>query len=409
MKLIFALLYCLFISTSAQAETTAPSNDQPAASNSASRDIASVIPNPPVTPPPFTKKADDEDVAALVALFKGFSLKGSLDAYYEYNANTPPLLTSAPTTSATGVQNKYHVFDMYHDDLQLSYAHLQIQKISGPVTATLDLGYGPAMQVVSGTKTDSSQLNVKQAIIGYKPIESLNIEVGRFVTYLGFETIESQDNWNYSRGVMYGYFAPVWHQGLKATYQVSNQVSVMGVVADGWNNSYADKRQKTAGAQVAYTPSDRASFYFSAISGQDYVASNLDATTPVANKTLYDFVGVVKATDKLSFALDSAYFKQSHYDAFALAGYARYQITERWASAFRAEYANDRDNLAFGETLASGQKVSTYTLTIENKLSPGLLLRLEGRADKSSQDVFTRDHTPVSSQTSGILGLVLSF
>ncbi|MBL7555982.1 MAG: outer membrane beta-barrel protein [Bdellovibrionaceae bacterium] len=102
------------------------------------------------------------------------------------NSNAPGALTGTPSVASPLVQNKYHVFDTYHDDLQLSFARLQIQKNTEDVTTTLDFGYGPTMQMVSGSKTDSAQLNLKQATIAYKPTDRLTIEVGRFVNFFGF-------------------------------------------------------------------------------------------------------------------------------------------------------------------------------------------------------------------------------
>lgn len=369
------------------------------------RDIASVFVPPP---PPAPSKIKEEELNNIVSMFSGISIKGSVDAYYAGNSNNPAPLVGTPTVSAPQIQNKYHVFDVYHDDLQLSFARLQIQKRSDDLTTTLDFGYGPTMQIVSGGKTDAAQFNLKQAIIGYKPTEKINIEVGRFVTFLGFELIETQDNWNYSRGLLFGYFVPFWHQGAKVTYSITDTVSVMGVVTNGWNNSYDDNRNKSYGGQIAWNPSPNGALYVSALSGPDATPTVINADAAVENRTVVDVVGTYKPNDNLCLGLNIDYLSHKK-SATGVAGYLRYQLDPKWAVSPRIEVVEDNDNLAMGETLEGGQKLSSYTFTVERKLNPNLLLRLEGRVDSSNKNVFTNNNDTKSSQTVGILGITASF
>lgn len=370
-------------------------------------------PAPVVAVPPAVveakSKVREEDLAALVNLLSGLSFKGSIDTYYAYNSNKPAVLPAVPTAAAPQTQNKYHVFDSYHDDLQFNYAHLQIQKNSDAFSFNLDMAYGPAMQVISGTKTDAGQMNVKQAVIGYKATDKLTIEAGRFATYLGYETIESQDNWNYSRGLLFGYFVPFWHQGVKATYAFNDQVSLMGMAANGWNNSYEDNRQKTYGGQLTWIPNTQLSFYLNAISGQDFVPAGLNPLIPNDTRTVYDLVAVYKPTEKISFALNYDYYQHATFKASGAALYARYQIDEKWALAGRYESVEDKENLAIGESLPQGQTLSSATLTLEKKLDSHFTLKIEGRTDRSSEEVFSKEGNPSSTQTIGIIGLTGGF
>ena len=38
-------------------------------------------------------------------------------------------------------------------------------------------------------------------------------DAGKFVTPIGAEVIESQDNWNYTRSILFGYAIPFYHLG----------------------------------------------------------------------------------------------------------------------------------------------------------------------------------------------------
>ena len=45
----------------------------------------------------------------------------------------------------------------------------------------------------------------------------MQCDVGKFVTPIGAEVIESQDNWNYTRSILFGYAIPFYHVGVRAT------------------------------------------------------------------------------------------------------------------------------------------------------------------------------------------------
>ena len=106
-------------------------------------------------------------------------------------------MKAVPSAANNQAQNTFRVFDTAHDSFQFSYAHLQVEKPTtedSGVGAMVDLAYGPAMQSVAGTLTDSAQLNVKQAVLRYKFGNGYVLEAGRFVTHLGYEVIEANEN-----------------------------------------------------------------------------------------------------------------------------------------------------------------------------------------------------------------------
>ena len=65
----------------------------------------------------------------------------------------------------------------------------------------------------------------------------MQFDFGKFVTPFGNEVIESKDNWNYSRSLLFSLAIPYYHQGLRATYSPNDQVTLAGYLVNGWNNS----------------------------------------------------------------------------------------------------------------------------------------------------------------------------
>ena len=53
----------------------------------------------------------------------------------------------------------------------------------------------------------------------WRPLgKGLQINVGKFVTPAGAEVIETKDNWNYSRGLLFALAIPYFHFGTSAKY-----------------------------------------------------------------------------------------------------------------------------------------------------------------------------------------------
>jgi hypothetical protein len=53
--------------------------------------------------------------------------------------------------------------------------------------------------------------------------DKLTFDFGKFVTPLGAEVIETKDNWNYTRGLLFTWAIPFTHLGARATYVCERQ------------------------------------------------------------------------------------------------------------------------------------------------------------------------------------------
>jgi hypothetical protein len=88
------------------------------------------------------------------------------------------------------------------------------------------------------------------------------------------------------------------------------------------------------------------------------------------------------------------------------AAYARFRPSGLWAVASRIEWFDDGDALATG----SGQTLKELTLTLERRLTDGLLTRLEVRSDVSNTRVFTGNNgSPTKRQNGVSLCVVYAF
>src|SRR3989338_11070999 len=145
---------------------------------------------------------------------KEIEVHGSVDAAYIFNSNTP--------VSPNGQTNVIRVFDREANGFILNLAEINFEKpISqeSPVGFRVDLDFGEDAEVfgAAGLGTQDDEFELQQAYVQfYVPfvlpfMHALNFKVGKFVTLHGAEVIESVDNWNFSRSLLFGYAIPFTH------------------------------------------------------------------------------------------------------------------------------------------------------------------------------------------------------
>ncbi len=87
--------------------------------------------------------------------------------------------------------------------------------------------------------------------------KGLQINVGKFVTPAGAEVIETKDNWNYSRGLLFSWAIPYFHFGVSGKYAFNSKFALTGYLMNGWNNSVDNNSGKTTGFSAAWTPNSK--------------------------------------------------------------------------------------------------------------------------------------------------------
>ena len=121
---------------------------------------------------------------------------------------------------------------MQHNAFSLSLAEVAFSK---PVTSDsrvgfrVDLDFGKTADLVAAFEPESNgQRDLQAPAAGIRqPADGQGAPgtSGRFVTPIGAEVIESQDNWNYTRSILFGYAIPFNHTGVRATYAASDKAS----------------------------------------------------------------------------------------------------------------------------------------------------------------------------------------
>jgi len=374
------------------------------------------------TPAPMTHEAAaatpatapaPNPLAGITSVLGGVNLTGLVDAYYGYNANHP--------TDGTATEP----FQFENGQFNLNLLELQLDKPvdkTTPLGFRVALGFGQAILAVNGTPFELARnlpaaQYLKEGYMSYMaPVgKGLQIDVGKFVTSAGAEVIETNQNWNYSRSLLFYYAIPYYHMGARAKYTFNDKWSVTGFAMNGWNNVVATNTGKTGGLSIGWNPNKKLSIT------ETYLAGPLDRFGTGDNgpwNHLSDTVVTYNPNAKLSLMANIDYDfdtgalgKGKSGDYAGIAAYAKYALTPAVAVAGRYEYFNDHDGFATGIpnyiTTAKGQHLNEFTGTIERKIAGHLLSRLEVRHDESNQRFFQRGSlSAVKGQTTVDAGLV---
>lgn len=335
-------------------------------------------------------------------------LSGLVDGYYSYNYNRP-------SSTANGQSNDLYNFNDKTDMFNLTELRLTLNHDPDPIGAHVDLFYGRTNTLINGQSHDQGDY-IEQAFLSLKPpkAKGLELDFGKFVTSAGAEVIETKDNWNYSRSILFAWAIPYFHFGLRSSMPVTKSETIGVQVVNGWNDVTTNNGGVTVGLTSAYvkpkytwnlnyytgpsnyntqmgyrnlidttlllTPSGRFNAYVNYDYGQNRDAITETEEGPVGNTDLNHWQGVAVA--------------------------ARGQLTGASAIAGRFDFFNDMNGFSTGTI----QKVKEVTATYEYKWTEGMLSRIEYRRDWSDEPFFHKGDTNfVNAQTTLTAGFTAFF
>jgi hypothetical protein len=393
-----------------QAELATVKRDaQPAAQPAHPRNTIEVasLSAPPVVPdaaPQDPAPAAPEKIS-LSSLLGPTTLSGFVDVFYGYNSNQP-----------AGRRNAFHNFDMNSSEIGLNMIELVADKAvssDSRIGYHIALGFGQAMNQINatdvgpgGTEPNFAQ-NLKEGYLSYlAPIgKGLQINVGKFVTPAGAELIETKDNWNYTRGLLFALAIPYFHEGVSAKYAFNSKFALTGYLVNGWNNTVETNSGKTTGFSASFTPSSKFAITQNYLVGPEVTDDNSNY------RHLSDTVVTFSPTSKLSLMANYDYGHDRPGGTpvwwSGIAGYVKYAPNDKWAFAGRGEWFEDHDGFATG---TPDNKMTEFTLTAQRLIAGKLLSRLEFRRDMSNNDIFPyRTGLFRDNQNTVTVGLVYAF
>jgi hypothetical protein len=271
----------------------------------------------------------------------------------------------------------------------------------------MDFTVGPATDMVHSSEPGGPGQfrNLQQGYVSYlAPLgRGLQIDVGKMVTPLGAEVIETKDNWNYSRSLLFALAIPYYHMGARLTYGFNDKFSLAGLIVNGWNNVTENNDRKSFGVQATFKPTGRLSIIQGYMAGPEQTDDDEDV------RQVSDTIVSYAANEWLSL-LANYDFGRDRVDGASVqwqgaAVYARMTATSWWAISPRLEWYDDRD----GFTTGVPQTLRGITLTSEFNVENQLFTRVEFRRDVSNRPFFANASSSVKPQTTLTVGLYYVF
>jgi hypothetical protein len=316
------------------------------------------------------------------------------DGYVDSNFNAPP-------SGFNGLRG----FDVRSNIPHVSMGMITIDHAPAPVGFHLDVGFGEAFDVIhAGNRDPEAWKYFQQAYVSVKPKSwhGVELDAGEFASSAGAEVFATNQNFNYSRSLLFAWAVPYSHTGFRLQYSLGAHYTGSFQVVNGWNNVEPINHGKTYGFTGAYA-------WKKVTWNHNYYVGPEHAHTTAGWRNLYDTSVAVNQTDNFTWYLNFDFGRDKNIGPGAsqwtgLAGAARYAIGKKYAVAARLEFFNDRDGLLTG----TAQTVKEFTLTGEYKLTNWLLTRAELRTDWSDHPFFEKKNQPngATTQPTVLLGLI---
>ena len=319
----------------------------------------------------------------------GISMSGYLDVGYTHaDRNIEGGVAGNPAVPPRVFDNQNNSFALHQ--FGLSVSKLPRQGFGGLVNVTV----GSDAQVIhsfpEGTGAGSSMFDVTQAYAQYAGRE-LTLIAGKYATLHGTEVIWSPSNTNVSRSILFGAI-PFTHTGVRATWALSNTVSLIAGVNNGWDQVTDRNRDKTVELGATFSPITPLNISVSGYSGKE--PAPLPTSASSGTRTSINAVGSYNINRALSVGAELLNVSQdipvgggatTSAKYTGLAGYGSYMFAPRLRGVARVEQFDDKDGLHFG---IAGTKYRELTATGAYLASDSFEARAELRQDKATNAVF---------------------
>src|SRR6266699_2712555 len=248
-------------------------------------------------------------------------------------------------------------------------------------------------------------------------ISALTLSFGRFDAPVGFERDDEPLNLVPTTSFTFENARPVKFTGLMARYTLNPKISVLGLVANGWNQEADNNSGKTAGFKLQTFPSSRLAVAAGAFYGPE------EDSTNGSQRTLLSGDATWQPTQRVILQAEAHHGSQPGVNWSGIVGQAFWRAGRSTGVTVRGEVFDDPDGVRTGtaQTLRSltispwyfyreAQEGVFSNVEFTSFRLPAFSIRPALRIDHSSQPVFAKkDGSLVRSNVTALVELVYLF
>ena len=335
---------------------------------------------------------------------------GAAKGLDDLNINIFGHVESSFTYNVQGIHNNAtRVFDVESEEFDLNQVDVTFERTVDPSKGKFDVGarvewiYGKDADFIhsnglfdwyNGPESPEDQFDLTQCYVDFAiPIgKGLDLKVGKFVTVMGYETINPTTNPLYSHSYLFGYAIPFTHTGVLATYAFNDQFTLQAGVTRGWEQALKDNNHAAdVITNAIWKASDKLTLTFVNCVGPEQAGNSSDY------REMFDFLAAYTATEKLTLALDADFGFESDSAAaggkdaywYGAAGYATQKLCDAASVTGRLEWFDDTDGArGLGTNVYEATVGVTITPFYKDKIMSNLKLRPEVRWDYAQKALF---------------------
>src|SRR6267378_20176 len=265
----------------------------------------------------------------------------------------------------------------------------------------------------------TTAIEIDNLIINWTPkrLSTLTLSFGRFDAPIGFERDDEPLNLVPTTSFTFEHARPVKFTGLMARYTLNPKVSVLGLVANGWDQVADNNSGKTAGLKVQLFPSSGLAVAAGALYGPE------EDSTNGSQRTLLTGDATWQPVPRLILQAEAHHGSQTGVKWTGVVGQGFLRVGRSTGLTVRGEVLDDPD----GARTGTAQKLSSVTISPwyfyreaqEGVFSnveftsfrlPAFSIRPALRIDHSDQPVFAKkDGTQTRSNVTALVELVYLF
>ena len=262
-------------------------------------------------------------------------------------------------------------------------------------------------------------IEIDNLIINWTPahVTALTLSFGRFDAPIGFERDDEPLNLVPTTSFTFENARPVKFTGLMARYTLNPKISVLGLVANGWDQEADNNSGKTGGLKVQVFPTSRLAVAAGALYGPEADSTN------GAQRTLITGDATWQPMQRLIVQAEAHHGSQQGTTWTGVVGEAFWRAGRSTGLTIRGEVMDDPD----GARTGNAQKLSSVTISpwyfyreaqegvfsnveFTNFRLPAFSIRPALRIDHSTQPVFAKkDGSLVRSNVTALVELVYLF
>ena len=360
---------------------------------------------------------------------RDMTLTGYIDAGFTTNGDNPADRWNGPV----GFNDR--------NEFQMNQAYISLEKVTKACDCDWDLGgridfmYGTDARWVESAGLEKTLAGNEKWVTNQRfyhlamvqayaevAYADWKVKLGKFITPLEYEVIDSRGNFFYSHSYGFLYGVNFTQTGVLATKTVDENFNWSVGLSSGVDNFFDNHGRVAFTGAIAWTSCDKtANVNFGIITGDE-----VNGFGNETNQTMYSLTIVKKLNDRLTYVFehdlgtwanasdptDDNASGRGQAAWYSIANYLTYQLSCDWWLGGRAEWFRDRDGarvIPVGDSLTSangGSNVATntefegdfyeYTVGLNYKplSNPNLVVRPEVR-----YDTFTGEGHPFKSGT----------